>query len=219
MKAEGRPATTQARGRKRRDALLAAARALLAERESDKITLVDVAERAGIPKSSAYHFYADILELYNELVAILDTELQAVIAQPITPVTGWEQVVGEVIDRAAAYFEAHPAAQQLMLSSQTPPAVKRSSRRADIETSHLIEQHIDTHFVMPDIPDRSRIFFHAVEAADLMFGLSLFQHGMLLDSMVEEAKKMACAYLGLYLPRFLRRRDDTPAAGVVVPAA
>lgn len=206
MKAGTRPATTQARGRKRRDALLAAARALLAEQESDALTLVDVAERAGIPKSSAYHFYADILELYNELVAILDGELQAAIAQPIGAMEGWEQIVGEVIDRAAAYFEAHPAAQRLMLASQTPPAVKRSSRHADIETSGLIEQHIDAHFVLPAIPDRDRIFFHAVEAADLMFGLSLFRHGALQSDMVEEAKKMACAYLGLYLPRFLPRR-------------
>lgn len=207
MTAAGRPATMQARGRKRRDALLAAARGLLAEHESDQITLVDVAARAGIPKSSAYHFYADALELYNELVAMLDAELQAAIAEPIGAAEGWEQIFGEVIDRAALYFEAHPAAQQLMLASQTPPAVKRSSRRADIETSGLIEQHIDAQFVMPEIPDRSRIFFHAVEAADLMFGLSLFQHGALRTDMVDEAKKMACAYLGLYLPRFLPRRD------------
>ncbi|WP_414902314.1 TetR/AcrR family transcriptional regulator [Sphingomonas flavalba] len=202
----GRPANTQARGRKRRDALLGAARQLLAERESDQITLVDVAARAGIPKSSAYHFYADVLELYNELVTVLDAELQQSIVRPIGPVEGWEALIGVVIDRAALYFAEHPAAQQLMLASQTPPAVKRSSRRADIMTSGLIEQHIDAQFVMPDIPDRSRIFFHAVEAADLMFGLSLFQYGALKPSMVEEAKKMSCAYLGLYIPRFLPRR-------------
>jgi hypothetical protein len=40
-----------------------------------------------------------------------------------------------------------------------------------------------------------------------MFGLSLFERGALLRDMVEEAKRMSCAYLALYIPRHLPRRD------------
>lgn len=201
-----RPAATQARGRKRREALLASARLLLAVHDSSQITLADIAAHADVPKSSAYHFYADALGLYVELVAILDAELQALIQQPVSRVESWEEVMGVIIDRAASFFEDNPAAQQLMLSSQTSPLIKRHSRRADMETSRLVENLISAQFILPDIPDRARIFFHAIEAADLMFGLSLFESGALLRPMVEEAKRMSCAYLALYLPRHLPRR-------------
>jgi AcrR family transcriptional regulator len=201
-----RPAATQARGRKRREALLAAARVLLAQHDSSQITLADIAALAEVPKSSAYHFYTDALGLYVELVALLDTELQELMRQPLPPVESWEAAMGVVIDRAALFFDDNPAAQQLMLSSQTPPLIKRHSRRADIDTSRLIEDLIGAQFILPDIPDRSRIFFRAIEAADLMFGLSLFESGTLLREMVDEAKRIACAYLGLYLPRHLPRK-------------
>jgi len=201
-----RPVATQARGRKRREALLAAARELLGERDSSQITLADVAARADVPKSSAYHFYTDALELFVELVSILDSELQQTIALPVGRVESWEAVMGIVLDRAAIFFEDNPAAQQLMLSSQSPPAIKRYSRRADIDTGRLVEGLIDEQFVLPEVPNRSRIFFYAIEAADLMFGLSLFERGELLREMVDEAKRMCCAYLALYIPRHLPRR-------------
>ena len=201
-----RPPATQARGRVRREALFAAARELLAAHDSSQITLADVAAHAAVPKSSAYHFYKDALGLYVELVALLDAELQRLIQQPLPQVRGWEEAMGVIIDRAASFFDNNPAAQQLMLSSQTPPLIKRFSRRADMDTSRLIEELIDTQFVLPAIPERSRVFFHAVEAADLMFGLSLFESGELMGDMVEEAKRMSCAYLALYLPKHLPRR-------------
>lgn len=201
-----RPVAMQARGRKRRDALLAAARLLLAERDSSQITLADIAARAEVSKSSTYHFYTDAIELFVELVSILDIELQAVITQPVPPQENWEDVWGVAIDRAAIFFDDNPAAQQLMLSSQTAPAIKRYSRSSDIDTGRLIESMIDAQFVLPDIPDRSRVFFYAIEAADLMFGLSLFEGGTLRREMVEEAKRMSCAYLALYIPKHLPRR-------------
>lgn len=198
---------TQARGRKRREALLAAARTLLGQHDSSQLTLAEIAAHAEVPKSSAYLFYADALGLYIELVALLDGELQEMIQRPLPKVENWEAAMGVIIDRAALFFDDNPAAQQLMLSSQTPPLIKRFSRRADMDTSRLIEDLIGAQFILPDIPNRSRIFFHAVEAADLMFGLSLFEGGALSRGMVEEAKRMSCAYLALYLPRHLPRRS------------
>ncbi|MES1983992.1 MAG: TetR family transcriptional regulator [Pseudomonadota bacterium] len=203
---EGAIRATQARGRVRRESLLAAARELLAVHDSSQITLADIAAHAAVPKSSAYHFYKDALGLYVELVALLDAELQELIKHPLPRLDNWEMAMAVIIDRAAAFFDNNPAAQQLMLSSQTPPLIKRSSRQADMDTSRLIEALIDTQFILPVIPDRSRIFFHAVEAADLMFGLSLLECGRLEDNMVEEAKRMSCAYLALYLPKYMPHR-------------
>ena len=209
MTTSARPVAMQARGRKRRDALLAAARDLLATQEIDQISMADVALQAEIPKSSAYHFYGDLIDLYSELAAQLDSELQALIAEPISAAENWEEVIGVVIDRAAVFFHTNRAAQQLMFGPKTPPEIKRSSRGADFETGGLVERHLDQLFILPALPDRSRLFFRAIELADLMFGLSLFEYGALRQDMIEEAKKTACAYLALYIPRILYRRGES----------
>ena len=78
-----RKRSLHARGIERRKVLLESARALLAERDLDEISLGDVAVRAGVPKGSAYHFYGDIQELYAALLVQLQQELIAVLSQPL----------------------------------------------------------------------------------------------------------------------------------------
>lgn len=173
-----------------------------------QIELSDVAVKAGIPKSSAYHFYGDIHELYVELTMVLDEELNVRLAEPLPPLDSWEAIVSALVDRAAVYFRSNPSAQQLMFGPVTPPDIKRSSRNADVAHGGVFERQIDRQFVLPEIPARDRIFFRSIEAIDLMFGLSLIEHDKLVDEMVEEAKTMACAYLGVYIPRLLLSRPQ-----------
>lgn len=199
---------TQARGRARRQALIDAVRAMLEARGLHEIELSDVAGAAGIPKSSAYHFYGDIHQLYAELAAIQDEELNGVLSEPLPALESWEAIVAALVDRAADYFRSNRSAQQLMFGPATPPDIKRSSRGADVAHGAVFEAQIDRQFVLPDIPGRERIFFRAVEAIDLMFGLSLIEQEILADEMIAEAKTIACAYLGVYLPRLLPHRED-----------
>ena len=202
---------TQARGRARRQALLEAARALLETRTLYDIEISDVAARAGIPKSSAYYFYGDIHQLYAELASIEDEELNEVLSEPLPGLESWEDIVGALVDRAAVYFRGNSSAQQLMFGPVTPPDIKRSSRKADVAHGAVFERQIDRQFVLPEIPGRDRIFFRAVEAIDLMFGLCLIEHDSLTDEMIGEAKTIACAYLGVYLPRQMTAREAAPA--------
>ena len=66
---------TQARGRERREKMLRAATELLSEKELSEISFNDVAALAGIPKGSAYHFYANVMELYAELTEQLGADV------------------------------------------------------------------------------------------------------------------------------------------------
>lgn len=172
------------------------------------IEISDVAALAGIPKSSAYHFYGDILELYAELAALQDEELNHLFAEPLPRLQSWEDIVAALVDRSAVYFRRNLSAQQLMFGPATPPDIKRSSRKADLAHGAVFEEQVDRQFVLPEIPGRDRIFFRAVEAIDLMFGLSLIEHDELTDEMIGEAKTIACAYLGVYLPRLLPGREE-----------
>lgn len=206
--ARGRSGATQARGRARRQALLGAARELLEQEMLNAIVLPDVAARAGIPKGSAYYFYPDIHALLADLAALHDEELNALLVQPLPPAESWQAVIAALIERSADYFWANRSAQQLMFGPHTPPDIKRTSRTADFTHAAVFEAQVDRQFVLPQFPDRDRIFFRAVEAVDLMFGLSLLEYDALERHMVGEAHRMACAYLDGYIPATLPRRPD-----------
>jgi len=206
-----RKRSLHARGIERRRRLLDAARALLSERELDEISLGDVAARANVPKGSAYHFYADIQDLYSSLLTVIQAELIAESKRPIRePLKSWQDVISVLTKRGAAFYSRNAAARQLQIGPKTPPKLKLSDRRSDVAIGGLFEQHIDRLFKLPAIPDRSLIFFRAVEIADLMFCLSVLEHGSVTEPMQQEASRAAIAYLESYLPEKLQPRRKAP---------
>ncbi|HEV2442031.1 MAG TPA: TetR/AcrR family transcriptional regulator [Steroidobacteraceae bacterium] len=214
-----RKRSLHARGIERRTILLESARALLAERDLDQVSLADVAARAGVPKSSAYHFYADIQHLYAALLARVQGELIRVLSQPLRGrFQTWPDVVTALTKRGAAFYMANSAARQLQIGPKTPPALKLHDRRSDIAIARLHEEHIASVFELPPIANRPQLFYRAVEIADLMFCLSMLEHGSLTKDMCREAGRAASAYLAIYLPAALPYRNaETPGCAVPWP--
>jgi AcrR family transcriptional regulator len=203
-----RKRSLHARGIERRAILLESARALLAERELDEVSLGDVAAQAGVPKSSAYHFYADIQDLFAALLVLMQGELIRVLSQPLRGrFRMWPDVVTALTNRGAAFYMANPAARQLQIGPKTPPALKLHDRHSDIAIARLHEEHIASIFELPPIANRSHLFYRAVEIADLMFCLSMLEHGSLTKDMCREAGRAASAYLAIYLPATLPYRN------------
>jgi AcrR family transcriptional regulator len=196
-----------ARGIERRKRLLESARTLLSSRELNELTLSDVAAHAQIGKGSAYFFYADIDDLYASLQAVQHAELIAVLKQPIRkPVRRWQDVVVALNARGMQYYSRNPAARQLQIGPRTSPDLKLSDRQSDVRLGRLYEQHLETFFTLPALEAREKIFFRAVEIADLMFSLSVLEHGTITPAMCAEADRAAIAYLESYLTASLPRR-------------
>jgi len=208
-----RKRSLHARGIERRAILLESARALLAERDLDQVSLGDVAARAGVPKSSAYHFYADIQDLYAALLVLLQEELIRVLAQPLRGrFQTWQDVVTVLTKRGADFYAGNAAARQLQIGPKTPPALKLHDRQSDIAIARLHEEHLGSVFELPAIANRLHLFYRAVEIADLMFCLSMLEHGALTKEMCREADRATSAYLATYLPAVLPYRN-TEAPG------
>jgi AcrR family transcriptional regulator len=211
MKSNGRRTTPGAPvprrpGIERRALLLAAARRLLDTRQMNQISLGDVARAARIPKGSAYHFYADIMDLYVHLLAELDRQMVEDLAAPLrTRIDTWQDVIAEMLRRGMRFYAAHGAARQLIISPRTPPELKLRDRRNDVALARLFERHIRERFSMPRLPDSTTVFFHAVEIADLMFSLSILEHGRITRRMATEAQRATVGYLRNFLPQRLPR--------------
>lgn len=201
-------ASFRAPGIARRKRLLAAARALLSHRDLDEISLADVARAARIPKGSAYHYYGDILDLYVQLIGVLGEEMLEDVRRPIRGKAprAWTDIVAALVRRGARYFDTHRAARQLLLSSKTPPALKLRDRQSDKRIARLFEEQIDRKFMLPARTGRTAIFFRAVEIADLMFSLSMLEHGAITMNMTHEAISAVTGYLRAHFPAALPRR-------------
>jgi AcrR family transcriptional regulator len=203
-----RSSAFRAPGIARRARLLQAARELLSTRDLDVLSLADVAARARIPKGSAYHYYGDIMDLYASLLALIEEELLEDLRRPLrgAGLGTWADVVAALIRRGVRYFDAHPAARQLVLSPKTPSELKLRDRQSDIRIGQVFERHIGERFVLPEHPARAKVFFRAVEIADLMFSLSMLEHGTITPEMAGEATRAMVGYLGSHFPAVLKPR-------------
>jgi AcrR family transcriptional regulator len=212
-----RKTSLHARGIERRKRLLESARRLLDARELDEITLGDVADDAGVPKGSAYFFYADIEDLYASLQAVLHEELLEVLGKPIRKqIRRWQDVIVALNARGMEYYTNNRVARQLQIGPRTSPELKLRDRQSDVAIGKLFEQHIDELFVLPEIADRSRIFFRAVEIADLMFSLSVMESGTITPAMCAEADRAGIAYLESYFSSSLPKRKRRAKANTSV---
>jgi AcrR family transcriptional regulator len=193
---------TQRRGEERRRRLVDAAAELLADREIDAISLEDVARRAGIPVTSAYHFYGDKLSLLAALAARYGEDFERILQRPLPVgrVKRWENVLELLIDRAVRYYAEHPAARKLLIDGKAPAEIKLADRLHDRAIGSLLESVLARHFELPEFPDRSAVFYHAVEIVDLMLQMSVIRSGRITPFMVRHARIASIAYLREFLP-------------------
>lgn len=200
----------QARAQARRQQLIEAARALLGMHQVDSLSLPAVARQAGIAPSSTYHFFTDLDELFREVAITIAAEMVGLVPGSLKP-DSWEDVVRAYLECAMNFFNADPAALQLILGEQTTSSIKRAACREGAPFGEELRQTISQYFVLPEIPDIEGVFFRAIQIADLMFCLSVADHGRITPAMFEESLRAACAYLSVYLPRHLPAPQMLPA--------
>src|SRR3990167_8238996 len=98
--------------------ILAAARELLAEQGVASLSLYGVAERAQIPPSSVYHFFASVPALLEGLTADIHGAFRACLQQAIehTQLQGWRDLSRIVELRMLDIYAEDAAARQLILA-------------------------------------------------------------------------------------------------------
>lgn len=90
-----------------REALLAAARELFAERGPEALTVVGVAKRAGLNRSTAYQHFRKREDLVRAVGAAFASEVHELLGQP--------RALGEQVDFFVHYFRERPDIARLWL--------------------------------------------------------------------------------------------------------
>lgn len=194
------PAKTRAPGRKRRQDLLNAAHDLLCEEEIENISFRDIAKRAGVPEGSAYHFFANRFDLFAELANQMNDEFSAAHnkAVPAAKRQSWDRLAEHMVDIGARIYAKSRPARQLFISGKTPLEVSQADRRNDRDVAIAMHRSFARYFDIPDTDEMRDAFYYFIEITDLLFRLSIVEHGKITPAMLEEAKRAGVAYLATY---------------------
>jgi AcrR family transcriptional regulator len=206
-----RPATPRkprARSQARIDSILDAARFLLASEGVASLSIYSVAERAQIPPSSVYHFFASVPALLEALTADVHGAFRACLQDPIAAehLHTWRDLSRLVEQRMLDIYSNDAAARQLILAQHGLSEVTQADRQHDIELGAMLYQLFDQYFEVPTLPADVDVFALAMELGDRVYARSVQLHGHITPRMAEEGMRVFDAYLGLYLPPYLARR-------------
>jgi len=187
------------------EAILEAARELLADQGVASLSIYSVAERAQIPPSSVYHFFASVPALLEALTADIHGAFRACLAVPIetSTLSTWRDLSRLVEQRMLSIYNEDAAARQLILAQHGLSEVTQADRQHDIELGDQMHKLFAQHFQLPAMPDDVDVFALAMELGDRVYARSVQLHGQITPRMAEEGMRVFDAYLGLYLPYFL----------------
>lgn len=191
----------QERGIERRRKLLEAAYDLLCEHDIEEVSFRDIAARANVPEGSAYHFYANRFDLFTALADDLSGLFVEAHQQKVPPSRRktWQDLAAYLVEVGARVYAENPPARQLLIGGKTPPEVKQADRNNDRTVSELMFEVFASHFELPDTAEMHSAFFYFIEITDLMFTISVIEHGEITPPMLEEAKRAGVGYLATYL--------------------
>lgn len=195
-----KPPKTRAPGRKRRQDLLSAAYDLLCEEEIENVSFRDIARRAGVPEGSAYHFFANRFDVFAELATVLNDEFCEAHEKPV-PVAKrktWNGLADYMVEIGARIYAGSRPARQLFIGGKTPLEVTQADRRNDRDVAAAMHRSFARYFEIPDTKEMRDGFYYFIEITDLMFSLSVVQHGKITPAMLKEAKRAGVAYLATY---------------------
>jgi len=195
------PSATRKRGRERRKLMLKATYDLLCERPVEDISFRDIAERAGVPEGSAYHFFANRFDVFSALASELSQQFIEAHRRAVPPSRSktWQALAEHLVEVGAGVYAENPPARQLLIGGKTPPEVKQADRLNDQAVGNVMYEVFSEHFELPETEAMRKAFFYFIEITDLIFTLSVIEHGEITAEMLAEAKRAGTGYLGSYL--------------------
>lgn len=202
------PRKPRASSQARIDLILGAARDLLSSQGFAGLTIYAVAERANIPPSSVYHFFASVPALLEALTADIHAAFRDCLLQPVehAALHDWRDLSRIIEERMLAIYASDSAARQLILAQHGLAEVIQADRQHDLELGRLMQQVFERHFPLPQLPGDIDVFALAMELGDRVYARAVQLHGEITPRMAEEGMRVFDAYLALYLPPALPKR-------------
>ena len=199
----------QARSLERRLKILSSARELLTSESISNLSLYDIAKKAEIPPSSLYHFFPKMEFLLQALAEEAFQAFDQCVSDPIPvdQIHHWSDISHILEVRMQRYYQDNPMARALILGQHLHSDIMTADHMHDEEMGRRIEAIYNQHFEMPPLPASYSIFAIALQIADKVYAMSHQEYGNITPTMAHEGWRASRAYLNLYLPDQLPRKN------------
>jgi len=196
-------------GQLRFQKLLDALDTLLRDNNVQEVGLYQIAEQAGVPSASVYHFFPSKEAAFMALATVHHQALQDISRKllPARP-SSWQELCRKKVNAAAHYHNEHPAALRLFLGANISVEIKTADTSQYLRLAEARAEMLDRYFHMPFVADWHRRLSTYFAIIDGVFALSYAQHGAILEDYVAEAQQAGIAYLRCYLPELVSPRSS-----------
>ena len=204
----------QERGVKKFEIILNSADKLILSSGVHNISLYDIAKNAEVAVGSVYHFFPNIEAVFAALVERYGGEFTAIVSENISQeeVESWSDVIWHNIEKSRQFINANEQILIMLLGPGQTWQTRLVDTVSDTVVSRAMLTNINEHFEVPDSPDPAELLHFAIRILESIWQLSYQRHGQVTEEMQKETYRAMCAYLELYWPRFIKRKDHIPSA-------
>jgi len=192
------------RGIRRFDLLLDAAEHLLGYSPNDDISLAAIAEQAGVPVPSVYHFFPNKNAALVALAGRYHRALDALAREPLLPPPAqWQEIVRIRQRNGAKYLNRHPAALRLFIGAGVSVEVRNLDLRGNAALATTRAEDFRTYFACDHLANLEKWLANSIGVMDGIWAISYAEHGSITEDYLVESMRAAIAYLRCYLPEEL----------------
>ena len=199
---------SRGRGVVRFEALLQATERLLQTHNPDEVGLYQIAEQAGVPPASVYHFFptkeAAYLALFERfLEGLIEVQRQPLEARQIK---SWQDLFRHDALRGMVFYNAHPAALKINYGGYGGVETRSIDILIGEKMAAKGYDRLDAIFHMPVMHDPHSRFRIRISILDAIWSLSVRKHGRITEEFFEHSMEACIAYTQTFLPTRLEPR-------------
>ena len=199
----------QKRGVKKFETILDTAHELIISNGVENFSLYDIAESADMAVGSVYHFFPNIESVFAALVERYDKDFWVIVSEPISgeKINGWADLIWLQIEKSRLYINKQEQVLIMMLGPGQTWQTRQVDTVGDTAIAEAMRQNIQQYFDLPEAPDPAELLHLAIRILESFWQLSYQRHGKVTKEIQEETFRAMCAYLGLYWPKHLPRKN------------
>jgi AcrR family transcriptional regulator len=193
---------TRGRGVIRFNALIAATERLLKRNDPEEVGLYQIAEEAGVPPASVYHFFPSKAAAFLALAEHYIQGFRGLGNPPIEAarLRSWQDLMAIEHERAVSYYNDHLPALKIFLGGHTNWDIRQADRSLNAEIAKTSIGLYDSVFHMPYVADAERMFLISVGIADAIWAISFARHRKISPDFAADALTACIAFCRTYLP-------------------
>ena len=201
----------QDRGAMKFESILDAAHELINSKGVHNFSLYDIAKHADVAVGSVYHFFPGIEAVFAALVERYDREFAEIVSEdiPLGEIESWGDIIWDHIERARYYVNENSQVLIMLLGPGQTWQTRQVDTVGDTAVARAMWKTISEYFDIPASPDPAELLHYAIRILESIWQLSYQRHGNVTPEMQQETYRAMCAYLELYWPKHMQRKEST----------